>query len=741
MSQGKRYTYDFEKPLYQTIYGIKCKLPTPQRDQDCINHGLPLKQQKFTRTIIPEDLFDWQYMGDAKKLEMEKFIENEYHKRKNGVWIFIKGKKFYIPGVMYYFLNYWTMETGDLPTFKICDLDFFLVWFHVVHDPLCYGLVDFKPRRIGDTEKALCIVYEYGTRVRNIRCGMQSNTGDDIKEKFTDRLIYAHDRMVWFMKPINRGSTNPQEGLILDYPVTFNSAKSIEERSKKGEKVTTSSSESYAYQPIKSKIDYKASVPKHYNGKKLGRYYCDEFGMMEEMDPNEAWALVKLAQKDKTTNEIVGKALFTANVDEVGKSKTDGEFSKKSLEYAYQLYEESDPDDRDENGETQTGLYRILRTYKDNCPVDEWGFPMLEKIELERKRTIDSLIKKRKITALYQYRRQNPETWDDVFLSSNEATGMDAEKLLARKQFLLEKLDHDGKRKKPLWFRGNLEWKDGVFGEDVVLIPDPDGRWWFSHQGLPTHHGALMNARSSSFGKKPGNIDLFAMGVDPYEEKDAIEKKPSLGGFAVRRLKDEQIDKDKVYTKDDIDTLGEDLPDNTEVGDPVDLGSGWLTNKYMCGYLFRHPDPNKFYEDNLMTAIFYGCEMLIEKNKGGSMRTWLEMLGWGGYIQDRPEFTKTEYAKTAAPGTQQQMIGATDGTIELYFKLLKTESVKWANTIDIPIILDQIATLNWKNRTKKDLAVGCGWSHVAALRNVRRRTRDDKSGKTNTRRYYTERVV
>lgn len=714
------YTYDFKRPTFQKIYGINCKLPTMPPEKDFVNFGRPQSEQKFKRTHIPDDLFDWQFQGEARKKEMEVFIAAEYHKRKNGIWIFIKGKKFYIPGVMYYFLNYWVMETGELPTFKICDLDFFLVWFHVVHDPKCYGLVDFKPRRIGDTEKALCIVYEYATRVRNVVCGMQSNTGEDIQEKFTDRLVYAHDRMVWFMKAINKGSTNPQGGLILDYPVVFNSQKAIAERVKKGETATTSSSANYMYQPLKSKISFKPSVPKAYNGKRLGRYYMDEFGMMEEMDPNETWGLVRLAQRDKTSGEIVGKALMTANVDEVGKAQSGSDFSRKSMDYAHQLYEESDLDNLDENGETVTGLYRILRTYKDNCPVDEFGFPMLEIVELERKRTIESLIKKRKMTKLFQYRRQNPENWDDVFLSGDEKSGMDVERLLARGQFLKELIDPvTNKRRKPLYFRADLDWMDNVFGGDVVMRPNPEGLYWFSHNGLPANHGALANARSSTYSKKPGNIDLFCMAVDPYEEKDAIERHPSMGGLAVRRLRDDEVDGKKVITEEE-DEYGE-----LEIGDPLDYGFDWETNKYVCGYLHRHADPNKFYEDALKLAIFMGTDMLIEKNKGGSMQTWLELHGFGGYIQERPEYTKTEYGKNV----KQSMIGATDGTIETYFKLLKTESVKFANTIDIPIIIDQIATLNWNNRTKKDLAVACGWAHVAALRNVRRRNRDEKKNK------------
>jgi hypothetical protein len=681
-------------------------------DKDIVNYGLPVEKQKFKRTVVPEDLHDWQYMGPEKKLEMEKFIADEYHKRVNGFWIFIKGQKFYISGVFYYFLNYWVMEKGNKPTFKITDLDFFVVWFHVVYDPLCYGLVDFKPRRIGDTEKAICILYEYATRVKNVRCGMQSFTEEHIEETFTDRLVYAHERMVWFMKPINRGSTNPKSGLEFDYPVQQITNKTIQARHKAGENISMSSGESFAYPPLKSKIDYKASKAKAYDGKLLGRYYMDEFGKMEEMDPSDAWGLVKMALKDETTDMICGKALFTSTIEEIGK---DG----ASLEMAEEIFKNSDPDDRDDNGETTSGLYRILRTFKDKAPVDEWGFPKLEVVIQKRNNKIKDLIKKRKMTDLFRYKRQNPEDWNDVFLSTQEKSGMDVEKLLARKQWLNE-------QKKPLWFRGDLEWKDDIrFNpEGVILVPNKDGKWWFSHNGLPKDHGYTNNHTSHISLRRPGNIDAFSMGVDPYEEKDSIEKNPSLGGFAVRRLRDDSVDGEKVVLHED------DLLPDQQLGDPINYGQDWLTNKYMCAYLHRHPDPNDFYEDGLKTAIFYGVDSLIEKNKGRGMISFYEQNGYSGYVQDRPEYTKTDYSKNS----QEQAITAVDGTIELYFGMLKTESVKWANTIDIPIVIDQIATLNWKNRGKKDLAVGCGWSHVASKRNVTRRNKnEDKDGKKKKR--------
>ncbi len=54
-------------------------------------------------------------------------------------------------------------------------------------------------------------------------------------------------------------------------------------------------------------------------------------------------------------------------------------------------------------------------------------------------------------------------------------------------------------------------------------------------------------------------------------------------------------------------------------GNPVDYGSAFQTNKVCCTYMERPDDPAEFFEDMIMTVVYYGSDFLPEKNKYGGI--------------------------------------------------------------------------------------------------------------------------
>lgn len=672
---AKIYTIDWENPSSVTVGPYTIELPTAPPDEDCYNYGLPIEEQKFKRTIIPHDLKKWP------QHEKEAFIRDEYHKRKNGIWIFIKGRKIYLTGINYYFLNYWILQTGKKAMFVYSDTEFFYMWMWCVRHPKCYGMCDFKPRRVGDTEKVLCIMYEYATRVKNVMCGMQSITEEDHAKPIYDRLLFAHKNMDFFMKPINKGSTDSQSKLEFRYPNKMVTAKAMQEALARGED-GVNENEEYEFEPMNSEINYRASKNRAYDSGRLGRYYMDEFIKHETMDPVEAWRFVKKTLVDEFYDILIGKAIFTSTAEEVGPKG-------KSLQDGIYFWENSDPLNLDESGETITGLFRIFRSALDCAPADEWGFAKrqerLEKIQIK----CSTLIKKGLIKDLIVYKRQNPLTIGDALTPSNENSNFNVENLELRKY----KLEHEIYPKKAV--RGDLIWWDQVKDSKVAFIPNTGGKWVMS--ASPEDYELESNAVIPyAISKQPANAWAFCMGVDPYDQKNTIGKKPSLGGIAVRRKFDANIDGQKVDEK----------------GDPIDGGSEWRTKKYVCSYLYRHEDPRDFGEDVIKTCYFYGCQFLYEKNKGGSLlNAYVDSRGYSGYIQMQPEPTKS----TNQGKGQVEGITATDNTKNQYFELLMIESAKYHNTIDHPEIIEQVSTMNWDNATERDLGVAAGWSNVAEL--------------------------
>lgn len=693
------YKLDFtDSKNYVKVYGYNVQLPICPPDKEIINYGLPIEDQIFRKTFKPKSL------NLMSQDEQEKFVEAEYARRKNGVWIFIKGKKYYIPGVFYYFLNYWKLQSGKEVIFRMTDLHFFLMWMHCMRDPLCLGLIDFKCRQIGDTEKVLCIIYEFSTRYNNIKCAMQSINEIHIKKSYK-RMVYAHSKMDWFMKPQNKGSDNPEGGLIFQYPPTINSnEKNKKQHRSQGTSSINESELMYEYDPLDSEIQYGPSEAHHFDGQTWNIWYLDEFGKADKMNPIEALGVITPAMISRILDQILGKVIMTSTVEELKNGK--------SLQWATQLWEEADPDKREENGMTANGLYRIFRSALDRAPCDKWGFPKAKEERLQIEATLKAFLKRGDFKGLIAYKRKNPITIEDVFLSAQNESGFHIENLVSRQ---IQLFSH--KIKKEVF--GNLKWKDGIRDSEVIWEPNPMGRWTISLH--PSDHKFENNAQVEHIEiSKPANIYAFAGGVDPYDQKTNIEndKDLSSGGIVVRRRFDANIDGGKFDDK----------------GKPAEGGAEWETERVVCDYLYRHQNPNDFYEDVIMTFVYFGTEFLFEKNKGAGLETYVTARGYGLYIQAQPNFTRSKSAEN------KDLVGitATENSVNQSFELLQTESCDYANTIHHSRYLEQFLRTNWKNRGKNDILMAGGWAKVASIRSLAPPKTEEE---LKSIRHYTENMV
>jgi len=181
------------------IRGFEAPVTIPDRPlrRNMINFGLETKHQKFQRPTFP----DWESLSFYDK---QKLVEEETHKRFNGIWILINGKEVYVNGWAYFFFTYWWCEWNDWATFRQEAWEFFLVWDHIFRDPNCFGFMGIKGRRVGDTEKSLCLMYDMATRFKGSWCGSQNINDTDAAANF-DRIVKAHQRMAPWFKPINNG--------------------------------------------------------------------------------------------------------------------------------------------------------------------------------------------------------------------------------------------------------------------------------------------------------------------------------------------------------------------------------------------------------------------------------------------------------------------------------------------------------------------------------------------------------
>lgn len=707
LSKAKEYTRTWNQGLKKNIYDYDVEMPDMPPEEDIINFGLPIEEQVFRKTQIPKDLRAWP------KEKKEEFIRVEHHRRKHGLWFFIKGEPVYIPGTMYFFMNYWVLETGKPPVFRMSDLDFFLIWMHVVRTPTIFGLIVFKCRRIGDTEKGLCIIYEYASRVKNTLNAMQDGrTIDDIFKTY-QRLTFAHEKMIWFMKPINRGTTNPKAALEFKIPERKTSAKSYVTQN--GDLFLDDSE--FEFDAIGSTITYYPSKPESGDGKRHGRYYFDEFGKKKMLSALDAWKFVKKSMVDDIYKVLAGKALFTSTIEEM----KDGE----SLKISKKLWKNSDPAVLNRAGQTSTGLIRIVRGTLEKGDLDRWGYVDKEARRLEIEEERRYLIETKDWSGLITHQRQECIDISDVFTNVSEGSNFNIENLTQRQH----RLDFEINPKK--WSTGNFEWMDGkkpVLGNPngvnkqckVIWVPSSNGRFYVS--GHPKDWNMRDNAMQPQVEvPSPYNIHAFCAGIDPVSQKDVLDKdEMSLSGLVIKRKYDPRIDQGKFDEK----------------GKPIDGGENFTTNRYVCAYLYRHLEPTDNYDDWLKALVYFGSDFLIEKNHGAGFQQYLEARGFDLYYMDNATGIRNH------KGQQEQWgISANDKTIEYYFSLLTTISNEWHNTIDIPVICDQLKSMTVENRGKRDLGVAAGYCEMAAQKEIESPESDDDKENNEYNMYFDEHIV
>lgn len=674
------YTRTWEQELCTEVYGYEIPIPDMPPKKDIINYGRPISEQIFRKTAMPED---FHYMSEE---DQEAFIQMEHHRRKEGLWFYIKGQPVYIPGLFYYFLNYWPLATGKPTRFHMGDWKFFMIWMYVVLTPTIFGLLVFKCRRIGDTEKALCMVYEYATRVKNTLNQLYDCRVEDDMKKTWKRLKIAHQRMVWYMKPVTKND-DPADTYEFRTPKrkvdTSNSY--IDET---GQLILTE----YKYRELDSEIAYFTNEGGA-DGARVGRSYIDEFGKFNQINPDSLWGLMKKALEDDREGEIIGKGLFTSTIEEMKGGDT--------LKIAKKMWDESDPSKLGPDGRTVSGLVRCVRGALDRAPTDKWGF-VNEKEELEKiKKQQEFLIENKKWETLIKFKRQNCLNIQDVFSNISKGSPFSLTNINDRKN----ELEYSDTQK---WVRGDLKWVDGIKplpGDPhksnkkckVYFVPDEEnGKWYISAH--PDEFGLRKNSMDLySLVPKPGNTSAFSTGIDPIAYKNNLEDKEKISksGLAVKRNLDPSIDSSF------------DMYDAS--GDPLDLGRNFKTNRYCCVYLYRHDQPSANFEDWLKTLIYYGSDFLIEKNHSAAFNTYLEMIGFSEYYYDGGSGLSNYRGKQETLG-----LTANEKSVEAYFAALAELCARWINTIDIPLILEQLATMEYETRGEHDLGVAVGFCELLA---------------------------
>lgn len=629
-------------------------LPDMPPEKDMVNYKMATLNQKFRREPLPR--------LNPQSPEMDRFAKEQWHKRINGEWIMVKGRPIYLTGPAWTFFNYWQAEYGGFPDFRMEAVEFFWIWEWVLNNKQCFGLFDIKCRRLGDTEKAIFCGYELATRYRNSWFGQQNISEEDAKLNYK-RITLANKNMpVWFA-PKYRGSDEPEQGLVFKYQPRAEVARNTEAAALYDE-----------IPELNSRIDYKSTRARAYDGKRLRFYHLDEIGKIspKEMNGLDAWGVVRQCLALNNEQNIVGKAILSTTVEDID--------SGGSVKVCSDIWRQSDPNVLSDLGRTTSGLIRVFRGYKNAAPVDEWGFHKVEEAARVREAQIRAYLNDGNVDALAAYKRKTPATVEEALVVPATQCVMYPALLDAQKM----RVEEGSTRFYPVC--GDFHWSKG-FGSDVVFSPSPSGKFFVSgHPDRPN----MRDIRGTTI--SPGNSGAFTIGVDPY---DHVSPSGSDGGGAVFSVYNPLLEDALIF--DEVDGQMEIM--NKEQ---------MKTNRFVCTYRNRPYDPDEFYEDMLKCAIYYGVSIFVETDKPGIM-SYFRRHGYHLYLMFKPKVLGIGAKNQSQPG-----IKATTASINTWVPMLKTHLYNYILTY---CHLNQIADFRQftgDNRSECDLLVASGHAIMAA---------------------------
>lgn len=655
-------------PVYE-INGLKIALPFPKEIEDRGGKWVPQEYPKELAKI--KTIFDWNKYDNQFKGKWVDYIEKEFDRRENGYWFFNKKQKTYITGTHYMYLQ-WTKIDIGLPEFRESNRIFFIFWEACKADTRCFGMCYLKNRRSGFSFMSSSELVNIGTITKNARLGILSKTGNDAKVMFTEKVVPISNNYPFFFKPVQDGMDKPKTELGFRVPASKITRKNMDKNEEDIEGLDTS-------------IDWKNTADNSYDGEKLKLLVHDESGKW--LPPNNIennWRVTKTCLR--LGSRIIGKCMMgsTSNaLDKGGSNFKD-------------IYYDSDPRKRSQNGQTKSGLYSLFIPMEWNFEgfIDEHGWPVLEK-PVEPVRGIDggwisnSVIDywenevqslKSDADALNEFYRQFPRTESHAFRDESKQSLFNLTKIYQQIDY------NDSMIKGQVITRGNFHWKNGEKDSQVVWTPDNSGRFYISWFPDKPNNVIEINGR-----KKPGNEHMGTFGCDPYDISGAVGGGGSNGSL-------------HGMTKFHMD-------------------SG-PCNQFFLEYIARPQTAEIFFEDVLMACVFYGMPVLAENNKPRLLYHF-KNRGYRAFAMNRPDkpiskLSKTEIEIGGIPNTSEDIKQAHASAIESYIEQhvgIDMESTYRPSdemgVMPFTRTLEDWARFDINNRTKHDASISSGLAIMA----------------------------
>ena len=667
------------------INGIKIGLPKTPTDlkkgnNKWVSENYPKELSKI-RTI-----FDWNKRDNLFKDKWVDYIESEFDRREDGHWFTNNSKPTYITGSHYMYLQWTKIDVGK-PDFRESNRLFYIFWEACKADDRSFGMCYLKNRRSGFSFMGSEECANIGTISKDSRIGILSKTGSDAKKMFTDKVVPITLNYPFFFKPIQDGMDRPKTELAFRVPASKITKKNMY------------NAEEDELDGLDTTIDWKNTDDNSYDGEKLLLLVHDESGKW--LKPNNIlnnWRVTKTCLR--LGSRIIGKCMMGSTSNALDKG---GDNFKK-------LYENSNPFERNNNGQTKSGLYSLFIPMEWNFEgyIDEFGMPVFYTPDKPIKgvdgawiktgvidywqNEVDSL--KADADALNEFYRQFPRTESHAFRDESKSSIFNLTKIY-------QQIDYNDSLIKDRYLtRGSFHWKDGIKDTKVIWTPNRNGRFLVSW--IPEER--LRNNVFKKNGKyHPGNEHLGSFGCDPYDISGTVVGKGSNGSL-------------HGQTKFNMDNCP--------------------SNEFFLEYIARPQTAEIFFEEVLMACIFYGMPALIENNKARILYHF-KNRGYRHFCMNRPDKTYNKLSKTekelgGMPNSSEDIKQAHASAIESYIEKHVGFDMEgtYRDSEEIGSMFFSRTLIDWakfdiNNRTKHDASISSGLAIMANQKHIYTPTKEE----------------
>jgi hypothetical protein len=574
---------------------LEKKLRQKYREEKSSREGYSRVEQRIINAFWDE----LDSKRDDYKYEIN-WIAQMWRYRLLGKWFMNNGIATYMTGPNHFTLNWWTMKDGTKPDYRDRDRRWFLAQQFAFTDTktfkdmdgngyaikneageydmveygsrVCYGTINSKPRRVGDTTKSCSMEVEYATRTDMAQLGNQAMDDTSAERVFSTYILQPANKLPIFFRPLQEKLdarnqirfVSPDPDLMLD---------------------TT--------------IDYADSkFSNAYDGATLKWYYGDEVGKIKDVKITERHKTVKLCTSERDV--VKGFMIYTTTIEQM--SLVGGkDFLKLSRDSLYHQ--------RGINGQTKSGMYVVFFNAADGHPefIDKYGMSVIGTPTEEQAKQIKNkmgigaweyLMRTRRLLTgeqLAHEKRQNPLFYRECFTPP-------VQNVFFKLEILEERLG-DLRFGSDSAVQGNFVWENERFGK-VTWIPDKNGRWFLSKTFKEDEANRWVVKDGS---KRPYNADKYVSSADPFRIEKTEGGKMSKGGYCCRWKRDLEID-----------------PDDK----PVEQ---WISARSIITYNFRPDTVDEFCEDCLKADIYTGSMNYPERNYDIIQRKYIEW-GFSGYL-------------------------------------------------------------------------------------------------------------